>query len=468
MAKTQAMAAGISVMLGALVLGVGTASAKGPQEFTATLATPPGITTQGLGKAQGWGLDKDTAAYIVRERIAYTTLKGLTLYTYDKDPAGKSACVDDCAKTWIPMPALAGAKPFGEWSVISRPDGSKQWAFKGHALYSFIKDTDPGSVGGVNVAKIVGRGPNTGSRGSFRGQRPKEAELPADWHVALLYPAPDMSLPAGFAVKDEPDAGGVVLVNSKEQVLYAFEGDANDDNKGCALAGCNSPWTALAAPMAAQVSGDFSFINRHDGIKQWAYKGHGLYTYAGDLVAGDVNGIGADKRWKIAEVVRYYMPEGVSIQKTAGMGVVFASATGQTLYRRDGWLNQSGGGHSFPHGQANRPAVGRDIGLNVRCDIEQFDSMDTAKKGCAAWHPYLAPADAQPSGFWDVAMRDDGSKQWVYSGYTLWTYDGDKKAGDMNGHDAFDFVISEDPNKEAEVGTQVDGVASLYWSIAQP
>jgi hypothetical protein len=95
---------------------------------------------------------------------------------------------------------------------------------------------------------------------------------------------------------------------------------------------------------------------------------------------------------------------------------------------------------------------------------------DTMKgKGCmAVWHPYAAPADAQPSGFWDIAARADGSKQWVYEGYALWTYDGDKKPGDINGHDSFDFVLSEDPNKEAEVGTQVDGIASLYWSIAQP
>ena len=83
-------------------------------------------------------------------------------------------------------------------------------------------------------------------------------------------------------------------------------------------------------------------------------------------------------------------------------------------------------------------------------DIYAANGYDCNK----VWRPYLAPKDAQPSGFWDIATRDDGTRQWVYSGYAMWTYAGDKKPGEINGNDAFDFVISEDPKKEAEVGTQ--------------
>src|SRR5580698_8842020 len=105
------------------------------------------------------------------------------------------------------------------------------------------------------------------------------------------------------------------------------------------------------------------------------------------------------------------MPASVSIQRTAGQGNVLATRQGMTLYRRDGYILQSGGGHSLRRGQPPRPAVGRDIGTNARCD-----------GACAqVWHPFTAPADAKPQGFWSVAVRDDGARQWVYQGYALWT-----------------------------------------------
>jgi predicted lipoprotein with Yx(FWY)xxD motif len=54
--------------------------------------------------------------------------KGMTLYTYDKDEPGKSNCSGLCAHFWPPLTALADAHPMGDWTVITRKDGSKQWA----------------------------------------------------------------------------------------------------------------------------------------------------------------------------------------------------------------------------------------------------------------------------------------------------------------------------------------------------
>jgi predicted lipoprotein with Yx(FWY)xxD motif len=78
----------------------------------------------------------------------------MTLYTFDKDSAGKSACVDACAKAWPPAMAAADAKPMGDLTVITRDDGSKQWAFKGKPLYLFAKDTKPGDKTGDNFKEI--------------------------------------------------------------------------------------------------------------------------------------------------------------------------------------------------------------------------------------------------------------------------------------------------------------------------
>lgn len=77
-----------------------------------------------------------------------TNSAGMTLYTYDKDPAGKSACNGSCAVNWPPLTAAADAKASGDYSIVTRDDGSKQWAYKGKPLYLWVKDQKPGDKTG--------------------------------------------------------------------------------------------------------------------------------------------------------------------------------------------------------------------------------------------------------------------------------------------------------------------------------
>jgi len=79
---------------------------------------------------------------------------GMTLYTFDKDSAGKSVGVNPGARAGPPAMAAADAKPMGDLTVITRDDGSKQWAFKGKPLYLFAKDTKPGDKTGDNFKEI--------------------------------------------------------------------------------------------------------------------------------------------------------------------------------------------------------------------------------------------------------------------------------------------------------------------------
>jgi predicted lipoprotein with Yx(FWY)xxD motif len=69
---------------------------------------------------------------------------GMTLYTFDKDAGGKSACNGPCATNWPPLTASAGATASGDWSIITRDDGTRQWAYKGKPLYTWSKDQKPG------------------------------------------------------------------------------------------------------------------------------------------------------------------------------------------------------------------------------------------------------------------------------------------------------------------------------------
>jgi predicted lipoprotein with Yx(FWY)xxD motif len=82
-----------------------------------------------------------------------TNNAGMTLYTYDKDVAssGKSACNGPCATNWPPLMAKADDKPGGYWSIVTRDDGSKQWAYRGKPVYLWTKDQKPGDRTGDGV-----------------------------------------------------------------------------------------------------------------------------------------------------------------------------------------------------------------------------------------------------------------------------------------------------------------------------
>lgn len=74
--------------------------------------------------------------------------KGMTLYSFDRDSVGKSACNGPCSQNWPALAATPADAAAGDWTVITRDDGSKQWAYKTKPLYSFAKDTKPGDVTG--------------------------------------------------------------------------------------------------------------------------------------------------------------------------------------------------------------------------------------------------------------------------------------------------------------------------------
>ena len=81
---------------------------------------------------------------------------GMTLYTFDKDAAGsgKSVCNDACATNWPPFLAMASDKPMGDYTIVTRDDGKKQWAVKGKPLYYWVKDQKPGDMTGDKVNNV--------------------------------------------------------------------------------------------------------------------------------------------------------------------------------------------------------------------------------------------------------------------------------------------------------------------------
>ncbi len=83
-----------------------------------------------------------------------TNSAGMTLYTFDKDAGGKSMCNGPCAANWPPLMAAADAKAAGDYTVVTRDDGGKQWALKGKPLYTWVKDQKPGDKTGDGVNNV--------------------------------------------------------------------------------------------------------------------------------------------------------------------------------------------------------------------------------------------------------------------------------------------------------------------------
>lgn len=83
----------------------------------------------------------------------FTDARGMTLYTFDRDAAGsgKSVCNGPCATNWPPLMATATDQPRGDWSIVTRDDGQRQWAYKGKPVYLWMRDAKPGDRTGDGI-----------------------------------------------------------------------------------------------------------------------------------------------------------------------------------------------------------------------------------------------------------------------------------------------------------------------------
>jgi predicted lipoprotein with Yx(FWY)xxD motif len=79
--------------------------------------------------------------------------KGLTLYLFEKDKGGKSACYGSCAKVWAPLltsgkPAAGAGVTASKVGTIKRTNGTLQATYNGHPLYHYDDDHKPGQAEG--------------------------------------------------------------------------------------------------------------------------------------------------------------------------------------------------------------------------------------------------------------------------------------------------------------------------------
>ena len=78
--------------------------------------------------------------------------QGRTLYLFEKDKNGKSACAGACAKAWPPLmtsgkPKVAGGANAKMLGTTHRASGL-QVTYNGHPLYLFFEDKQAGQTNG--------------------------------------------------------------------------------------------------------------------------------------------------------------------------------------------------------------------------------------------------------------------------------------------------------------------------------
>ena len=82
--------------------------------------------------------------------------RGRSLYLFQKDKGGMSACYGSCASAWPPLltkgkPVAVRGAQASRLGTTRRKDGTLQVTYRGHPLYRFSGDGKAGQTGGQNV-----------------------------------------------------------------------------------------------------------------------------------------------------------------------------------------------------------------------------------------------------------------------------------------------------------------------------
>lgn len=85
----------------------------------------------------------------------FTDSRGMTLYSADSDRIpNTSSCYDNCVHNWPAFNPAESDRDSGDWKIILRADGTKQWAYKGKPVYHFLLDRNVGDVKGDGIGNV--------------------------------------------------------------------------------------------------------------------------------------------------------------------------------------------------------------------------------------------------------------------------------------------------------------------------
>jgi predicted lipoprotein with Yx(FWY)xxD motif len=160
---------GVAAPLAALGLlaGCGSSSKSTTSSTSAAASGGGGLyggSAYGAGKSSSSSTTPASGAGTVEVATASGTLgtflvagpKKLTVYLFEGDKGGHSACSGACTSAWPPVttsgsPTVGGGASSAMVGTITRSDGSKQVTYNGHPLYYFVQDKAAGEATGQGV-----------------------------------------------------------------------------------------------------------------------------------------------------------------------------------------------------------------------------------------------------------------------------------------------------------------------------
>ncbi len=310
-----------------------------------------------------------------------------------------------CTQMWPPVLAAAGAEPVGEWGLVERADGSKQWTFDGYPVYRSALDTRPGHVNGAHAGRVSGDG------GAHREPIRPRPQVPPEFEVRTV-------------------ASGRLVLHRSGFSIYVWDGDAPNTSR--CKGECLEQWRPVPAGQLAQSIGGWSVIERLPGVKQWAFRGRPVYTRISDGRFRSLEGGDAAGWHNVYTQKNPSAPAEFTLQETR-LGQILADKNGKSLYIHrciDDALDNLSCDHPTST-QAYRLAV---------CGKGDPDR-------CAVMFPYvIAPADAKTDSLiWGTMYIDPktGKKAergapgalhvWTYRDRPIYTHGLDRNPGDING-----------------------------------
>lgn len=409
-------------------------------------------------------MPSDIRVRLTDEGLVFTDARGKTLYWSNLDSAnpGTSHCTEtysapaatdhpvlqiyyqeykdkapSCTSQWPPVLASSGARPVENWSIVTRADGKKQWAYNDLPVYTSYKDRMPGDVNGV--------------LGNRLGSADTDVALPGLLYYWSIAKAP-MKLPPGVVAFTRNDLG--VIAATLQGPLYTRNPQSSSSTTGAAGAGehcvdCPAAWRPFEAGAAATAIGNWTIRDEASGHRTWMYLGAQVYTFKGDSFPEHLNGVAGGS--PVLLVKPAYTPPPTAIQtRFTGLGEVFTNPAGKTLYAFYCTMRVPGASLAVTH--------------KFTCsgwsdDVSQREQLCAAPDRCAErWVPAVAPPNEPAhAGTWSVAVIPDpvrfplrwvpvdhpsaktqgALKVWTHRGRPLYTFTEDKFPLEFRGHHIF-------------------------------
>jgi predicted lipoprotein with Yx(FWY)xxD motif len=143
----------VLALIGALAIaGCGSSSDSSTSSSGGAYGSSESTTKPAAASSEGAPITVGTASGVGKVLV---DSKGLTLYYFQKDQNGESACYGACEKGWPPL-TTEGAPQAGEGAMASklgtteRNDGTTQVTYAGWPLYTFVEDKKPGEDNGTD------------------------------------------------------------------------------------------------------------------------------------------------------------------------------------------------------------------------------------------------------------------------------------------------------------------------------